>query len=90
LRQVVKGDLEMVVTPELLRAEEIIASAGGVLEVQAYGDRLHVFVDDAARRMPELQAALSNAQIPVGQIRPAIPHLEDAFISLIQHQPPEH
>ena len=90
LRQVVKGDLVMVVTPELLRAEEIIALAGGVLEVQAYGDRLHVFVDDAARRMPELQSALSNAQIPVSQIRPAIPHLEDAFISLIQHQPPEH
>jgi ABC-2 type transport system ATP-binding protein len=86
LRQIVQGELLTIVTPELVRAEEIIAAAQGVFEVQVYGDRLHVFVDDATRRMRELDTALAEARIPVSQIRTALPHLEDAFISLIQHQ----
>ena len=86
LRQIVQGDLLTIVTTELVRAEEIVAEGKGVLEVQVYGDRLHVFVDEATRRMRELEAALAEARIPVSQIRTALPHLEDAFISLIQHQ----
>jgi hypothetical protein len=51
-----------------------------------YGDRLHVFVDDAKRRMPEIERALQAAGVRVTQVRQTMPHLQEAFISLVTHQ----
>ncbi len=86
LRQLVKGDLLAVVTPDLIQAEALVQNAEGVSEVQVYGDRLHLFVDDGAKRLPQIEAALSAGGIHIKQIRPAAPHLQEAFISLITHQ----
>jgi len=47
----------------LRRAEEVVAGLEGVMEVQTYGDLLHVFVDDADRRQEALVAALRAAGI---------------------------
>lgn len=86
LRQLVKGDLLAIVSTDLPRAQETVNQLAGVIEVQIYGDRLHVFVDDGVKRLPLIEAALKNANVPLRQIRPALPHLEEAFISLIIHQ----
>ncbi len=86
LRQLVKGDLLAVATPDLMEAEASLRTVEGIYEVQAYGDQLHLFVDDGAKRRPEIEAALKRAGIRVGQIHPALPHLQEAFISLITHQ----
>ncbi len=88
LRQLVRGDLIAIVAHELAATEHVVASMTGVSEVQAYGDRLHVFVDDAALRLPEIESALRAASIRVTQIRPTAPHLQEAFISLVTHQRP--
>ena len=85
LRQLVRGDLLAVVTSDLQIAETIVAKLAGVNEVQVYGDRLHVFVDDAATRALQIEAALTAAGVTVKQIRPTMPHLQEAFISLISH-----
>ena len=58
----------------------------GVLEVQTYGDLLHVFVDDAARRAPPIQETLSDAGIIVQGMRQTRPRMEEAFISLVRRQ----
>mgnify|MGYP007109724194 CR=1 FL=1 len=55
-----------------------------MLEVQTYGDLLHVFVDEAAWRLPELRAALEERGIPVHYVRQTRPRMEEAFISLIR------
>ncbi len=88
LRQLVQGDLLAIVTSDLTLAESIVAKSEGVSEVQVYGDRLHVFVDDAAQRQAEIEKALSAAGVGIKQIRPAAPHLQEAFISLVSHQRP--
>jgi len=88
LRQLVRGDLIAIVANDLAATETIVAQMIGVSEVQAYGDRLHVFVDDATRRLPEIETALHAANIRVTQIRPTAPHLQEAFISLVTHQRP--
>lgn len=68
----------------LLRlAERLVSTQPGVLEVQTYGDLLHVFVDDAARRQPELERALAAAQVSLTNARHIAPRMEDVFISLI-------
>ena len=55
----------------LRRAEAIIAGLAGVLEVQTYGDMLHIFVDDAAERMPQIETALAAHLIQTTGLRRA-------------------
>jgi ABC-type multidrug transport system ATPase subunit len=88
LRQLVRGDLLAIVTPDLPIAETTVAAMNGVHEVQVYGDRLHVFVDDAYQRQFEIATALNAAGARVEQIRPTTPHLQEAFISLVTRQRP--
>lgn len=86
LRQLVRGDLLAIVTGDLQTAEAIVTQLPGVNEAQVYGDRLHVFVDDAQQRAPAIEMALRAANVPVKQIRQTVPHLQEAFISLVTHQ----
>jgi ABC-2 type transport system ATP-binding protein len=86
LRQLVRGDLIAIIADDLAATERVIAPMSGVSEVQAYGDRLHVFVDDATRRLPEIENALKVAGVRVVQIRTAVPHLQEVFISLVTTQ----
>lgn len=88
LRQLVRGELVAIVADDLVTTEQVVAQLDGVSETQAYGDRLHVFVDDAARRLPEIERALRAANVRVTQIRPTAPRLQEAFISLVAHQRP--
>jgi ABC-2 type transport system ATP-binding protein len=85
LRRLVKGELLAVTTPDVHEAESILQRFEWVHEVQLYGDRLHLFVD-ASERQGEVAAALRSAGVRVGEVRPANPHLQEAFISLISHE----
>ena len=69
-------------TPALRR----ISGMEGVFEVQTYGERLHVFVDDVSRRKPEIEAALAAEGIAHNELRPVEIRMEEAFISLVQRQ----
>ncbi|MCS6842786.1 MAG: ABC transporter ATP-binding protein [Caldilineales bacterium] len=67
------------------RAETVAVGLPGVLEVQAYGDLVHVFVDDAERRGPELAAALATHGVQAADLRRVQPRMEQAFTWLIRH-----
>ncbi len=86
LKQLIKGELVAIITPDLQEAEETVQNLDGVIEVQVYGDRLHLFVDSADTRIPLLNSTLQSSGVRVTQIRPTAPHLQEAFISLITHQ----
>jgi len=64
----------------------LVAGMEGVLEVQTYGLMLHVFVDDAARRQREIQAALAAQGITCEGMREIEVRMEEAFISLVRRQ----
>jgi ABC-2 type transport system ATP-binding protein len=70
----------------LRRAEAGVAGLAGVLEVQTYGDLLHVFVDDADKRIPQVEAALAAQDIRALDLRRAPARMEEAFMSLIRGQ----
>jgi phage terminase large subunit-like protein len=70
----------------LREASTLLSGLPGVLEVQTYGDLLHVFVDDAGERVPAIRAALAQAGIAVEGLRQTRPRMEEAFISLIRKQ----
>ena len=84
LRRRVPGELLAVWTPHLVAAREAIGRLPGVLETQTYGDVLHVFVDNAARMIPLVEATLAASGIAVIDVRLTAPRVEEAFVSLIR------
>jgi ABC-2 type transport system ATP-binding protein len=67
----------------LRQANQILSRQAGVLEVQTYGDLMHVFVDNISRRQPHLESALAAERISMADFRQTLPRMEEAFISLI-------
>ncbi|HIE38020.1 MAG TPA: ABC transporter ATP-binding protein [Anaerolineales bacterium] len=84
IKSLVEGDLLELRPDRLREAARAIGGLPGVLEVQTYGDLLHVFVDDAQRRIQTIQEVLSEAGISVRGLRQTRPRMEEAFISLIR------
>lgn len=67
----------------LRQADRLLSQQEGVLEVQTYGDLMHLFVDNIAQRQPQLETALATEQIAMADFRQTAPRMEEAFISLI-------
>jgi ABC-2 type transport system ATP-binding protein len=67
----------------LRKANKVLTQQNGVLEVQTYGDLMHVFVDNIDQRRPQLESALAAEQIGTANFRRTMPRMEEAFISLI-------
>jgi ABC-2 type transport system ATP-binding protein len=86
IKGLVPGELLELCPADWRAARRLLPGLGGVLEVQTYGERLHVFVDDGGRRGPELVDALAQAGVACPAPRPMAPRLEEAFVSLIRHR----
>ena len=86
IKELVTGELLELRASNLRRAEEVVAALEGVLEIQTYGDLLHVFVDSVAQRQDSLRGALATAGIEVIGLRQTRPRMEEAFISLVHKQ----
>jgi ABC-2 type transport system ATP-binding protein len=65
------------------RTTQILGQQAGVLEVQTYGNLVHVFVDNLQQRQPQLESGLAAEQIRMADFRQTVPRMEEAFISLI-------
>ena len=89
IKGLVEGELLELRPDRLREASRIIEKLAGVLEVQTYGDLLHVFVDDVEQRVSLIQEALSEAGIVVQGLRQTRPRMEEAFISLIRKRTEE-
>ncbi len=85
IKAMLPGHLLEIRPTDFAAARQQVTSLEGVLEVQTYGDRLHVFVDDP-RRKPQLETALAAAGIQHDEIREIEVRMEEAFISLIRRQ----
>ena len=87
IKRLVPGQLLDCWPSDFEQAKVLVPALPGVLEVQILGDRLRLFVDDAALRAPQIKAALARHNIVLaGDLRVVQPRMEEAFISLIQRQ----
>jgi ABC-2 type transport system ATP-binding protein len=87
VKRLVTGELLEVTPSDFVSARDLVASLDCVKELQTYGDKLHIFVDDATQRKPEIEAALASHSIQHDEIRKIEVRMEEAFISLIrQHK----
>ncbi|RKX64177.1 MAG: ABC transporter ATP-binding protein, partial [Tenericutes bacterium] len=81
IRQKIGGEFIKVVTHDWQKARELIQPLKGVLEVQTYGEALHVLVDSANKRIGQIRKSLHKAKLDILEIRVIKPRMEEAFIS---------
>jgi ABC-2 type transport system ATP-binding protein len=86
IKATIPGHLLEFTPSQFERAERIVNSLAGVIEVQTYGQMLHIFVDDAQRRQQEIEAALAAQGITCQGMREIEVRMEEAFISLVRKQ----
>jgi ABC-2 type transport system ATP-binding protein len=86
IKSLVAGELLELRPSNLRQAEAVVANVEGVLEVQTYGDLLHVFVDEAEARYGPIRSSLEASGIAVRDLRQTRPRMEEAFISLVRRQ----
>ncbi len=86
IKQSIPGKVLEFTPSEFAAALKLCTEMDGVLEVQTYGDKLHVFVDDVSKRKAQVEAALDLQGIAHGNLREIEVRMEEAFISLIRRQ----
>ncbi|MGD0832432.1 MAG: ABC transporter ATP-binding protein [Terracidiphilus sp.] len=67
--------------PRRLRSE--LEGAEGISSLLLTGDGAHVVVDNAARRIPEFEARLNQAEIPFDAVVEVSPSIEDLFVDAV-------
>ena len=83
LKKTMRGDVVEVVCQPVRPAFAILKGQRSVREVQMFGDRLNVVIDDAGRDMPALTSLLQSSGIEIRSQRRIVPSLENVFISLL-------
>ena len=83
IKSMVRGQVLELRFDSLETAQAALSAQPDVLEVQVYGDLLHVFVDDAEASLPRLRSALETMGVKINGARVIHPRMEEAFISLI-------
>ena len=84
IRAQIEGDLIKLYPDDWQAAYALVEKLPGVLEVQTYGEALHVLVDSAKKRLPKIKKALKKQGIVYHGARLAPARMEEAFISLIR------
>jgi ABC-2 type transport system ATP-binding protein len=84
IRNKIGGEVIKVITHDWQIAREIILPLKGTLEVQTYGEALHILVDSADKRINIIKKTLQKNNISIVEIRVIKPRMEEAFISLIR------
>ena len=85
LKTSMRGEVVEVVCEPVRPAFAILKGQPSVREVQLFGDRLNVVIDDAGRDMPALATLLQSSGIAIRSQRRVVPSLENVFISLLTH-----
>ena len=82
IKGMMKGEVVEIVCGEIRRAFGLLKDWPGAGEVQLFGDRLNLVVEDARRDLPAVLARLGDAGIEVRDRRIIPPSLENVFISV--------
>jgi ABC-2 type transport system ATP-binding protein len=86
LKQAMPGAVIAVRSREPRRLRAAIEGAPGVASFVMVGDGVHTVVDDATRRIPEIEQRLAQQQIPFEAVAQVTPNIEDMFVSAVERQ----
>ncbi len=80
----IKGELIQIMLNEWRPAYQLLKDLPGIYEIQTYGESLHLLVDSAETRLPEIKSALQENHLTYRSVRSTHAGMEEAFISLIK------
>lgn len=84
IRAQIDGELIELQVEDWQAARTLAGEFPGLLELQTYGESLHLLVDSAERRLPAIRSLLQEAGLEVRVLRSARLRMEEAFISLVR------
>ncbi len=82
VKRLMRGQVVEVVCDRIRLAFDVLKGWPGASEVQVFGDRLNIVVDNAERDLPAVGARLRGAGIEILDWRVIPPSLENVFISV--------
>ena len=85
IRGLMRGDVLEIVCGGIRAAARLLKGADGILDVQTFGDRLNVVVEEQQAGFKQVESILGAGGIPITDWRMVKPSLENVFISLITH-----
>jgi ABC-2 type transport system ATP-binding protein len=83
LKERLPGEVVAVVSPMAARLRHELSGAPGVTSLLLIGDAVHLFVDDAARRIPEVTRILEAKGLAYDEVVPITPTIEDLFVEAV-------
>ncbi|MCX6133807.1 MAG: ABC transporter ATP-binding protein [Ignavibacteriales bacterium] len=86
LKSTMKGTIVELVCDDIRKASSVLKSGQLAMEVQAFGDRLNVVVEDEKKGMRRILEALKKHSVEVADHRVIAPSLENVFISLLSER----
>jgi len=84
IKEKIKGDLIEIYPKDWGTSYRLAEHFPGVLEVQTYGEALHILVDSADIRLPQIENSLQERGLEYSGARTVPARMEEAFISLIR------
>jgi ABC-2 type transport system ATP-binding protein len=86
IRESMLGEVIEIICDQIRKAASILKAHALVHDVQAFGDRLNIVLDDVKRDFPQVEPALREANIHIAESRVINPSLENIFISLMSRE----
>lgn len=86
LKRLFRGEILAVHAAQPGRIRKALGQESIVRSSLLVGDRVHLFVDDAAQCLPALRGRLDSAAIPYDSIQQIAPSIEDLFVSAVEAQ----
>jgi ABC-2 type transport system ATP-binding protein len=83
LKELMPGELLVVASPQARQVRDLVRTLPGISKALLVGDSIHIIVDQADRRKPEIAEALQTAKLGFEQIERLRPSIEDLFMSLL-------
>jgi ABC-2 type transport system ATP-binding protein len=86
LKKIMKGTIVELVCSDIRKASSLLKGQSAAREVQAFGDRLNIVVDDEQKDIRTIIELLNKNGVKVMDRRVVSPSLENVFISLLSGQ----
>ena len=85
MKEAMRGEVVEIVCDRVRDGFRLLKERWPDAEVQAFGDRLNVVVENARRDSSDLRDTLQKAGISIASLRVISPSLENVFISMLTH-----
>lgn len=85
MKEAMRGEVVEIVCDRVRDGFRLLKERWPAAEVQAFGDRLNVVVEDARPDSQDLRDTLQKAGISIASFRVISPSLENVFISMLTH-----